>query len=122
MTDVDINVLVGKTVGAVTQQSDEVRFHCTDGTVYRLTHFQDCCESVQLDDVCGNFDDIINSPILVAEEVSNDPPARGPTEYGPESETWTFYKLATFNGEVTLRWYGTSNGYYSERVDFEQVK
>jgi len=96
--------------------ANEVIFNISDGEKYRLYHEQDCCESVYLEDVTGDLGDLIGSPILLAEEIE------GESRSGDfESCTWTFYKLATIKGSVTLRWVGVSNGYYSERVDFGRV-
>ena len=62
----------------------------------------------------------MNSPILMAEEVTDDDHDKKPNE-DADSWTWTFYKFATNKGSITLRWLGESNGYYSERVDFIQL-
>jgi len=113
--------LLGKTLFKIDKTDDEILFHCEDGTTYRMYHDQDCCESVTVEDVCGEFEDLIGTPILDArEETSNTNPDGIKKEY-QDSFTWTFYILRTLKGSVTIRWYGESNGYYSESVDFEKV-
>ena len=93
----------------------------TKNKEFRMFHEQDCCEGCDLEDVCGDLDDLKGHPILLAEEVTNrkDPPPGSATEGGwaVDSYTWTYYKLATIKGTVTFRWYGESNGYYSEEAD-----
>lgn len=114
--------LVGKTIldiQGLEKGSDEVVFVCSDGSKYKMYHLQDCCETVEVEDVYGDPKDLIGHNILIAEENSN---CEGPklNEYD-DHYTWTFYKLATIKGYVDIRWYGTSNGYYSEEVTFERI-
>lgn len=89
----------------------------------QFLHHSDCCEDVRIEEVHGDLEDLIGSPILQAECVSERGPSKFDTmyevEYMDESHTWTFYKMATNKGSVTIRWLGTSNGYYSESVDVE---
>ena len=114
--------LLGKTLIKVENLEDEeIRFHADDGTVYRLWHMQDCCESVTVEDIIGELGDLIGSPILLAEEVESEENPPDVKKEWQDSFTWTFYKLATAKGYVTIRWYGESNGYYSESVDFDAV-
>jgi hypothetical protein len=114
----EFSELKGKTIASITRLEGDtkVQFVCSDGTSYLMYHDQDCCENVYLEDVTGSLEDIISHEVLDAYETSNtdDPPVG---DYD-ESHTWTYYTIVTFYGSITLRWYGSSNGYYSESVSF----
>lgn len=122
---INVNELLGKTLVSVEktqyQDNDALLFTTDTGEQYGMTHIQDCCEQVWLEEIIGNLDDLVGHPLLIAEEANStlhalqDP---GPKHESTESYTWTFYKFATIRGYVDLRWYGTSNGYYSESVSF----
>lgn len=124
MYDYDnISILLGKTLRKIVVgiEKDEIFFQDSDGQYYMMYHEQDSCESVSIEDVVGDWKDLVQGdPIILAEEVSNDD-AHKKDAYCDESHTWTYYKLATIRGTVNIRWYGTSNGYYSERVDFKMI-
>ena len=121
--------LLGKTLVEVIVEEDKIIFETSEHR-YVLCHDQDCCEKVYVESIIGDVNDLIGSPITLAEEASNNWNASEdsrvlhalmPTEsLSPydESWTWTFYKLATVKGYVDIRWYGSSNGYYSETVSF----
>jgi hypothetical protein len=123
--DVNFSELQGKTLTSihVSDDKERVEIECTDGTKFVMYHSQDCCESVNVEDVSGDLSDLIGTPILLAEEASSDQDPPGyKHDYQPESQTWTFYKLRTIKGSVDIRWHGTSNGYYSESVTFARTK
>jgi hypothetical protein len=118
-----ISVLLGKTIKKIEMVGDESIFFYTGedkfSPYFEMTHFQDCCEHVYIESIAGDLNDLIDSPILIAEESTNEN-AEGlpnPAE-NYDSFLWTFYKIATAKGYVDIRWFGASNGYYSESVDF----
>ena len=100
---------IGKTSSKIEvgKWKDELSFHIED-KVYKFIHYQECCEDVSIEDICGNLEDLINEPILMAEEYFS----------RANNGIYTFYKFATRKGYVTVRWYGTSNGYYSVSASF----
>lgn len=112
--------LVGKTIigYCLDENKTKLTFYTDCNRVYELYHSQDCCESVYIEDIVGDLQDLLFTPIIVAEESTSDKPS-GSGEYSPLDECvlWTFYKLATQAGWVDIRWYGSSNGYYSVAVD-----
>jgi len=68
----DIAVLIGKTLAAVIRNGDDsIDFEATTGESWRVYHSQDCCERVEIEDVVGDLEDLVDSPIVLAEESSN---------------------------------------------------
>lgn len=129
MLDLDLfkikpfNSLVGKIFTKIKVSrggvdEDHILFETQDCIIYIMCHEQTCCESVDIDDICGDVDCLLGNPILIAEErVSENVvyPFQPERKYY-DSWTWTFYELATIQGSVSIRWFGSSNGYYSESV------
>lgn len=113
-THADLSEIIGKTFTSVVNTGDEIIFK---GDVsYKLYHDQDCCESVGVEDVCGDLNDLVGTPIVsVSEDINFDDDGSG------GDQQWTFYHFRTHNGTVTIRFYGTSNGYYSTGVSFARL-
>lgn len=117
--------LLGKTLDSIDglrEGSESVGFVTTDGRNYIMHHLQDCCESVSIEDVCGNVADLIGTPITMAYEESSNQNPEGVVKECQGSFTWTFYRIGTNKGTVVIRWYGESNGYYSEAPYFYEVE
>ncbi|HGY9636215.1 hypothetical protein RDI61_01600 [Pseudomonas plecoglossicida] len=92
------------------------------GRTFSMHHYDLCSEEVSLDDVEGDISDIVGSPItLAAKTTSPDTPEDAQDRLTQLSQTWTFYRIGTAKGLVVLRWFGESNGYYSEEVDFVEI-
>ena len=110
--------LKGKVLKKAYASGDEIYFVTVDDETYKLYHAQDCCEVVEIESIVGDLDDLLTWPILLAEEASGDVETE---DEWSDSKSWTFYKIATIKGYVDIRWTGSSNGYYSESVDFVKV-
>lgn len=105
--------LIGKVFSRVYQDGDAIVF-ANENVEFKLEHQQECCEHVYIESVVGDLSDLQDSPILRSEASSN------PGENCEGTFTWTFHKLATRKGYVDIRFFGESNGYYSEYADLVQ--
>jgi hypothetical protein len=126
MSYVDFSVLKGKTLTEIRDLDNRLDFYTEDEKHYSMYHSQDCCESVYIESITGDLKDLIGTPILVADESVNrdkhpEDSKKSSDIFYDDSFTWTFYKLDTIKGGVTIRWYGSSNGYYSESVELVEV-
>ena len=108
--EVKVSDLLGLTMVEVTRKGEAIRMVASTGEIFSLHHEQDCCESVWLEDICGDLDDLVGQPLLQAEVAAS------------FKDEWNFYKFATIRGSVTLRWCGSTDGPYSLAVDLWRLK
>lgn len=105
---------VGKTctvIRGMQENSDDLYMGFDDGSEIVMRHVPDCCEQVYVADVAGDPGDLLGVPMLMCEEADS---VRLVMPRGRDSYTDTWYKFRTHNGDVTIRWRGESNGYYTE--------
>lgn len=119
--------LVGKTFVSVQRvnvgigDSDAIVFTVSDDEKYAMFYERDCCASCSIEDVAGDLNDLVGSPIVRAEENGSEEPDLPASNENEDSFTWTFYRIGTVKGTVVIRWYGSSNGYYSETASFGRI-
>lgn len=111
-----VSNLVGARVLSITgasRGSEEVVI-TTDRGALKLWHDSECCEWVRVEEVDGDPGDLVGRVVSIAEETQD-----GVCDGGGDRHKWTFYRLCTDGGDLTLRWLGGDNGYYSVDVDVE---
>ena len=104
-------------IDGLERQSELITITTDDNRTFKMYHDQDCCEHVYLADfqLHGTYKGKVLKATVDTNE--DDEPE---FEY-EDTYTWTYYIIETENGKLTLRWFGSSNGYYSESVDFYEV-
>lgn len=116
----------GKTIQEIRgckKHSDEVTIKFTDGTCLKFYHRQECCETVLFEDFDATPEDLVNAKIISIEErISNSNENEiKPLNTLDKSYTWSFYVIKTSKFTMTMRWYGESNGWYSETVNIDYL-
>ena len=110
-------------ISGLKKGSNSVSIVTTNGTL-TMYNFGDHWEEVLLDDFEGDLSDLIGKVVVSAEVVID--PETGDPNYekivknhprSDDSETWTFYTIRTTGGDLWMRWFGSSNGYYSEYAE-----
>ena len=116
--------LVGETLTSLEMQGDVLVFTCESGKVFEMGYIPDCCASCYLESGLEDAKDLVGQKL---ERAMVDSSYTTPEDYKhewsePESQTWTFYTLRTNKGTAQLRWFGSSNGYYSETPTFRRIQ
>jgi len=64
--------LLGRILYKVTAENKELRLYLTETPSFKFYHEQDCCESVSIEEIIGDLDDLVGVPMLEAREDPQD--------------------------------------------------
>lgn len=119
-----MKIEVNKIVTHIDESGDEIMITVEDGTKYHLYHSQSCCENVEIyDSVNGELHELVGKKLMLIEhdEKYTDDEIPEDVDIQPyDSYTWTEISFTTNEKTIISRWFGESNGYYSESVDIEE--
>ncbi len=74
----DISELKGKVLKSIINNGNELLFETLDNIKYKMYRIPDCCESVCLEDVAGDLNDLIGVPIVIARVETNSNSPKNP--------------------------------------------
>jgi hypothetical protein len=119
-----ISDIIGKTVVNVVQTEDKILMIFSDGDVGKFYHESEYGESVHINDVSGDWSDLIGNPLLEADEQINDRvKVIDPGGYNDGGiGIQTFYTFRGIGGSVNVKWYGETSGRYPVLVDVTLTK
>lgn len=117
---VELSELVGQhitNIKGLETHSTFVEIFTLEGNHYSFSHEQDCCEQVYLADFESDLENHENTFVISIDVADSD------TNSTDDDSTsiWTFYKIQTNRGEIWLRFFRESNGYYGTRIDFHKI-
>ena len=104
---------------------EETVFTTQCGRKFKIYHEQDCCESVYMVDSLGNPKELIGKTIREVQfgepdDAFQDAYLAEQCSYPPESYTFTEVRFVCDDMTYVERWFGESNGCYSEEVDVSE--
>jgi hypothetical protein len=110
---------VGKVITHVDidPEMDQILLTLDSGVEIMIYHARDGCEHVVIEGTDGSWNNLLHKPILLFQHDETRSEVHPHYEYRTDT-TLTF----TVDGaSVINRWVGTSNGYYSEKVDIREL-
>jgi hypothetical protein len=114
--NIDINDLVGQTIVSIDnlEYNSSCVYFNTEKYIFTMFHEPQCCESIYIDDICGDISDILNTPIIAAYESFKEKNFFSSKigELSPH-DNWTFYNIATVKGDLSIIWRGEQSNYSS---------